>query len=352
MQIRYSILLIFIVYGSSLFFRWEANTTLVETIREQNDEQFIERTYYDYDVEQVMFTYPDNEIQVDVRWRIDPGTITSVDINNRNIWLCSSIARKNIQQVVDVPYYIWFSANNAYISQHDAVWLIQQWSQKLLHFENDELLLYLTDIHDTYRYTVADVYAYKPNGILSNQVQYTAYEDPLYQKYIQQWHRVMAFLWTDNQRYVLDPLRGEKNIEPQLLDVYVKWEEFSDWTWLVPTYAYMPWSHIYTHTPSSFVSNSYKQKHISRVNISQTPMHYFPSDRSEIIGSLDRWTALEVLDTFDDWTKVKNYDWTEWWVSWKYIEIETYTFEKKDDELLPEIVDNYVQYISYLHTII
>ena len=45
-----------------------ANLTLIEQLREQNtNEPVLERTYYDYDVAEVSFTYPNLETRVDVR---------------------------------------------------------------------------------------------------------------------------------------------------------------------------------------------------------------------------------------------------------------------------------------------
>ncbi len=38
------------------------------------------------------------------------------------------------------------------------------------------------------------------------------------------------FLANDKQRYVLDPLRGEKIVRPQLLTTYLAHEEFGKWT--------------------------------------------------------------------------------------------------------------------------
>jgi hypothetical protein len=121
----------------------------------------------------------------------------------------------------------------------------------------------------------------------------------------------MVFLGTDNSWYVLDPLRGEKIVQPQSLGVYVTLDEFDGWTWLIPTYAYSPTSHIYKYIPVSFTIDLFTHKNISRVHISQTPIHYFPSDRSQILGSLERGTALEIIEHSNNWYKVKNYDGVE-----------------------------------------
>ena len=57
--------------------------------------------------------------------------------------------------------------------------------------------------------SIVDVYIYQPvhEEVLEEQdVGTDMYSDTLYQSYIQQGHRAVFFLGTDNERWVLDPL--------------------------------------------------------------------------------------------------------------------------------------------------
>ncbi len=71
-------------------------------------------------------------------------------------------------------------------------------------------------------------------------------------------HRAIVFLGTDNERYVLDPLRGTKTIAPQLLKEYMVRYEFRTREWYVPYYGYRPDTSGFT--PINFVVPSTIEK--------------------------------------------------------------------------------------------
>lgn len=349
-RMAYHIFVVVILIGIWDFFAY-GNLTLIEQLRDQNTQTpVLESTYYDYDVEEVIFTYSEKEPRVDIRWRIDPETIESVDISNRAIWLCSSIARQNLHTLTKLPYYVWFSKDNTMICQQDAVRLVQHGKEHLNEVTGTDVTAYLNEEYKKNAYSIYDVYIYKPTWIKSEDVSLTAYEDPMYQSYIQQWHRVVVFLWTDNERYVLDPLRGEKTIQPQHFSLYLTATEFHWWQRYIPKYGYHAHDSFYTAVSSEFLYTTYYDKHISRVHTHRTPVYYFPSERSQILGVLERWTALEIDEHQGERWKIKHYDGFDWWINESYAAIEMYSFPKDAAMLLQDQIDTFILYLRFLHT--
>ena len=72
-------------------------------------------------------TYPSEQPLADVWGRLNPESVSSVVASDTSLWLCSRIARENLSLLTHLPLYLGVArVDQDEISQHDAVWLIQQ----------------------------------------------------------------------------------------------------------------------------------------------------------------------------------------------------------------------------------
>ncbi len=152
---------------------------------------------------------PMQNIVFDDTWRIDPVTIFSVTTSwgLDGITYCSLISRLNIENILSA----WGSKDwSIQVAQGDAYDLIQQWLEywTLIQVDNKTIWNFLNDSLQFKKSTVFDMY-----------IKREFYDKDM----IHRWHRLTVFVGTDDNRYVLDPLHGDKSNRAQRLDQYIVW---------------------------------------------------------------------------------------------------------------------------------
>jgi uncharacterized delta-60 repeat protein len=153
--------------------------------------------------QEVMFTEPDTVITFDSEWRIDPTSVLSVYANalQPSSWLAWEIARQNMQLLLlaggweEIPELMPWSLQT----------IIDAWVRDL----------WLTEIDP---------------GVLVDTVPTVSQlmQDTLFELYLQrevhdamQFHKVIMFIGTDGELYVLDPYYGAQTDSPQLFTHYI-----------------------------------------------------------------------------------------------------------------------------------
>lgn len=169
----------------------------------------------------------------DHRWLPVLSSVESANVLWWDVWYCSLIARMNLQRFVP-EYTIAYGSLRAswYIPKWHAIDLIAfGWEFDMLeNVAHDEMKDYL----DTSSDRLYDMYMYRPfgKGITQDDIIALSQDDPSYKNtyadYQAQGHRVVIFKASNDERYVLDPLRWRKTVEPQLLQVYIDYSRDRD----------------------------------------------------------------------------------------------------------------------------
>jgi hypothetical protein len=157
--------------------------------------------------------------------KIDPSTIASY-AKGGGRWsiLCSTIARINLKNMTDLPYTNGGFAEGM-IARGDAYALALRGAAKWqmivtskTSFESDIWAQY-----DQTHHTIFDVYFYKgSNGG------------------VMQGHRAVVFIGTDDQIYILDPIRWQITAKPQLLSDHFDADGYRGYTMYIATTSYAP----------------------------------------------------------------------------------------------------------------
>lgn len=204
---------------------------------------------------------PDTTLEVDKSWRFVVESVRGVDIPTTNYSYCSLMTRENLQRLLGA---IWGEHT---IYRGDAITLITEWraNDTLLPFAAvDEVVTYL----ETTAHAVFDMYLFTPvssdDALDADEV---GNDITLYKAYLNQGHRVVLFLGDDGEWYVLDTLRGEKSIYPQLLSAYLDAAMETDTT----VYLRTPWyGNVTTEQEGIIVKNAaqlatYAQQNLCRI---------------------------------------------------------------------------------------
>jgi hypothetical protein len=157
--------------------------------------------------------------------KIDPTTIWSY-AKGGGRWsiLCSTIARINLSNLTGLPYRAgWFAEGS--IARGDAYTLAlhgaARWQMIVTNktsFESD-IWAHYQQTNDT----IFDVYFYKgSNGG------------------IMQGHRAVVFIGTDDQVYILDPIRWQITAKPQLLSAHFAADGYRGYSMYIAKTSYQP----------------------------------------------------------------------------------------------------------------
>lgn len=163
--------------------------------------------------------------------KIDPSTITSY-AKGGGRWsiLCSTIARINLSAMTKLPYTNrGFSEGT--VVRGDAYALALQWLSQWTMITTSKTSMQ-SDIWDQYhqtKHTIFDVYFYKGSngGVL-------------------QWHRAVVFIGTDDQIYILDPIRWLATAKPQLLSEHFEADAYRGYSIYISRISYVPAAEYHT----------------------------------------------------------------------------------------------------------
>lgn len=148
--------------------------------------------------------------------QFDPTSVQSFYAEEKGVTSCSLIARNNLISLLGSM------GRSPTLARGDADKLISDGraSGELVSMQKDEVLNSLIHRYTESMETVFDVYRYvshRPTGLQS--------------------HRVVVFLWSDSQWYILDPIDGEKTITPQSLLRYIENDIKAEWLIRFPGYS-------------------------------------------------------------------------------------------------------------------
>ncbi len=163
--------------------------------------------------------------------KIDPTSILSY-AKGGGRWsiLCSTIARINISNLTGLPYRSgWFAEGN--IARGDAYKLALHGAARW-HMITTSKTAFESDVwaqYDQTHNTIFDVYFYKgSNGG------------------VMQGHRAVVFIGTDDQVYILDPIRWQITSKPQLLSAHFAADGYRWYTMYIAKTSYQPKSQYKT----------------------------------------------------------------------------------------------------------
>ena len=150
--------------------------------------------------------YPTQQIQLNVSWYIMLDSLNSVITTwwEEGANYCSRIAYENLTSILKAWIRTWKETND-YLLQGDAEQLVIQGLEEkmLLEVTSGEIKTIFSDENGTWYGYVYDVYS-----------SFINFETRTY-------HRITVIYADDEQRYVLDPLRGARTTAPQKVADYI-----------------------------------------------------------------------------------------------------------------------------------
>ena len=157
--------------------------------------------------------------------KIDPTSVASY-AKGWGRWsiLCSTIARINLNILTWLPYYQWWFSDVS-IARGDAYALAlhgsARWQMIITNKTSIESDIWAQ--YDQTHNTIFDIYFYKgSNGG------------------VMQGHRAVIFIGTDDQIYILDPIRGQITSKPQLLSDHFEADWYYGYTIYIAKTSYQP----------------------------------------------------------------------------------------------------------------
>lgn len=137
---------------------------------------------------------PDDTLKIE-HAKIDPQSVQSYDAQVKWMTYCSWITRNNLQRLTklqDIDSVKWFDGKGILIG--DAIDIIEQWVKanifKEVYLDDGSIKKYLNRVYRHTKATIFDIY-----------IHHTKFENRFFAG-----HRVTAFLGTDNEWYILDPV--------------------------------------------------------------------------------------------------------------------------------------------------
>ncbi len=212
------------------------------------------------------------------------STVRSIDVTGWETSYCSMIARLNKQQFYPsgaVVRGLWWIGQ---ISVGNATQLAQYGiSRGLLKRVPD---VDLEAILNQSSAIAVDVYLYKPHKnwvlTLANVTNFDP-KDTIYDRYLMQWHRFVAFRANDWIRYALDTIRGTRLTTPQPLSQYIK-----------TPYNRTRWYYIHTDVINGgWVASDTEEEKVSKER-SEIYTNIIPTANF----SLGPWSMVSFYDTF------------------------------------------------------
>jgi alpha-tubulin suppressor-like RCC1 family protein len=134
--------------------------------------------------------YPTEQIQSDILWRLSPSSIESYNVIDAtyHMTFCSQVSYLNLKRITGLP--------DTSFKRGDA---IEVWKSTTWAIYSGSLSSHLYENYYTTKSTIFDIVTYQSRNV--NQ------KDTFSEDYIRQSHRFVVFLWTDDKRYVIDPVR-------------------------------------------------------------------------------------------------------------------------------------------------
>ena len=204
-----------------------------EVVNEENDEEYMIGTWdvLTWDIEDEIDDQEEKYVPLEIVYSPTTITYTSEGLPHLTSvkWVsvtgampyCSMMSRLNLEQFYPTKRQIAGIWSSKHIARGDAIALIDY---GIAYGDLTRVApSYMQEVLDESGVIAHDVYLYKPSDAVSNAEISNDQSalDALYVPYILQWHRVVAFKADDENRYVLDTLRGTKSTTPQPLDQYL-----------------------------------------------------------------------------------------------------------------------------------